>query len=183
MTDVQYSNNCRWMIGECLKSNTQLDFKQYQMIWNFLKWCCDVQNCQIQWKLNMVFDFHHTDFEMNKSRFEANLEAEHHQWHLMIYISVSQHCLINTRTLICQYKNDVNSIQQKSDSLYIFEKPNNKNCKLFTKLNNDCLQYSTSFNKRLTWMSWFLENEKTVFKNSVECMRQTCVWFNHIYSW
>ena len=179
MTDVQSSKSLNWMIGECLKSTIQLDFKQYQMIWNFLKWCCDVENYQTDWNLNIEFESHHTDFEMNQSHFEANREIE--QCLLMIYISVSQHCLINIRTLICHYK--INAIQQKSNSLYIFKKRNDKNCKLFTKLNNICLQYSASFNKRLTRMNRFLEDKKNLFKDSIECMRQSCLWFNHIHCW
>ena len=32
-------------------------------------------------------------------------------------------------------------------------------------------------------MNRFLEDEKTVFEDSVECMRQACVWLNHIHRW
>jgi hypothetical protein len=48
-------------------------------------------------------EFHHTNFEMNQSRSEANLEIEQ-RCRLMINISVSQRCLTNTRTLICLCK-------------------------------------------------------------------------------
>lgn len=182
MTDVQFSKIWRWMTDECLKLNTRLDIRQYQMIWNFLKWCCDVENYQTDWNLNIEFESHHTDFEMNKSHFEVKQRIEHHQWHLMIFISALQHFLTNTRTLICHCKK-INVIQQKSDIIYIFEKRNNKDCKLFTKLNDICLQYSASFNKRLTWMSWFLEDKKNIFEKSIECMRQSCLWLNYIYCW
>lgn len=124
MTDVQYSRNWIWMTDEWLRLNTQHDTKQYQMIWNYLKWCCDVQSCQIQWNLNIEFDCLHTNYEMNKSLFEAKHSTiEIHEWLLMIFVSASQHYWTNTRTLICHYnRNDVNSIQQKSISIHIFKK-------------------------------------------------------------
>lgn len=183
MTDVQFSRNCRWMTGECLKLNTQLDFKQYQMIWNCLKWWLRVQNCQIDWKLNIQSEFHHTSFEMNKSRSEANREIEHHQWVLMIYISVSQHCLTNTRTLICLCKRiNVNFIQQKSNTLHIFKKQQRRFI-LLKHVNFVCLQYSTSEHKRLNWMNRFLENKEIVFRQTIDCVRQSCLWLNHIHCW
>jgi len=182
MTDVQFSRNCNWMTGECLKSNIQLDLKQYQMIWNCLKWWLRVQNCQTDWKLNIQSEFHHTSFEMNKSRFEANRQIiESNRWHQMIYVSVSQHCLTNTRTLICHYKrNDVNSLQQKSNIIYIFKK-----CELsfivLKRVNIVRLQHTAIEYKRLNWMSWFLEDEKIVFRQTAECLRQSCLWWCCVY--
>lgn len=122
MTDVQFSRNFNWMIGECLKSNTQLDMKQYQMIWNFFKWCCDVQNCQIQWNLNIEYEYHHTSYETNKSHSEAEQQIE--QWHPMMCISVSQHFLINTRTLICHY-NSMSILFNKKAYLYTYSRNEN----------------------------------------------------------
>lgn len=45
------------------------------------------------------------------------------------------------------------------------------------------LQYTALEYKRLNWMSRFLENKEIVFKDSVECMRQACVWLNYIHRW
>lgn len=100
MTEDLFSKSFHWTIDECLLWNTQLDMKQFQMIWNLWKWWLQVE-CDKNTAMN---EFLNINCETKQSSFEARLETIE-QYRQMTNISASQHCLINTRILFCQFRN------------------------------------------------------------------------------
>lgn len=121
MIDVQSSKSCRWMIGECLKLNIQLDIRRYPMIWSLWKWCWRAE-CDKNTTMN---ESHLTDCEMNQSRSEAKRQATVQFLHPMTNISAFLHYWTNTRTLICLCKISMWILYNKKATLYTYTRNSN----------------------------------------------------------
>lgn len=120
MTEEPFSRDWNWMIGVCSKLNTQLDTKRFQMIWNLWNKCLQAE-CD---KSTITNEFHLTDYEMNQSHSEANLEIEL-RCRQMTSISASRLCLINTKTLHCLYKKLMWILFNKKATLYTYSRNQN----------------------------------------------------------